>query len=87
MSKDPYHKILDTLLVIRDINQEFLTYSATDIKNLISSKMKAKKREPKALQRLYDLERMIGEIRDTLVLSKIMYEKELKEIEERKGNK
>ena len=79
---DPYYKIFDTLLVIRDIREEFKTYSAQDIQNLISAKMKAKKREPKALQRLYDLEKMIGEIRDTLVLAKLRYDKEKKENEE-----
>jgi hypothetical protein len=79
---DPYHKILDTLLVIRDLREEFRTYSAYNIKNLISAKMKAKKSEPKPLQRLYDLEKMIGEIRDTLVLAKIRYDKEKKENEE-----
>jgi len=87
MSKDPYHKILDTLLVIRDLSDEFKTYSATDIKNLISAKMKAKKREPKALQRLYDLEKMIGEIRDTLVLAKIMYENEENQINNKDDKK
>ena len=81
-SNDPYYKILDTIHTLKNVASEFNCYSANDIKNLINSKMKAKKREPKALQQLYDLEKRIGEIRDTLVLAKIMYDKEEKEKED-----
>ena len=51
------------LLVLRDTRERFSTYSASDIKALIASKMKAVKREPVALQELYRLERMISEVR------------------------
>jgi uridine kinase len=80
-SNDPYYKILDTIHTLKNVASEFNCYSANDIKNLINSKMKSKKREPKALQQLYDLEKRIGEIRDSFVLAKIIYDKEEKEHE------
>ena len=70
---DLYEKILDTLLVLRDVRERFQTYSASDIKALIASKMKAIKREPKALEHLYMLERMITDLRETLVTAKDEY--------------
>ena len=35
-----YHKIFDTLLVLRDVASYFKIYSAADIKNLIRAKLK-----------------------------------------------
>ena len=75
-SNDLYNKILDTFIILRDVSYEFKTYSANDIKNLIESKLKAKKREPKALQHLYELEKSISEIRDLFVKVKILQEPE-----------
>ena len=50
-----YYKIFDTMLILKDVSYIFQTYSATDIKKLIATKLKAKKREPKDLQALYNL--------------------------------
>ena len=65
-----YHKIFDTLLVLRDVSSDFKTYSAADIKALITAKLKAKKRNPKALQSLYELETMIRIIRESFIIAK-----------------
>jgi len=75
MSAEPkdhklYEKILDTMLVLRDVQDRFRTYSATDIKSLIASKMKSKQREPLALQHLYKLESMISDLRISLLIAK-----------------
>lgn len=64
-----YEKILDTFLVLRDTREHFRTYSSTDIKDLIKSKMKSV-REPAALRLLYQLETMITELRLTLSAEK-----------------
>ena len=65
-----YHKIFDTLLVLRDVASYFKIYSAADIKNLIRAKLKAKKRAPKDLQSLYELETMIRTIRESFIIAK-----------------
>jgi hypothetical protein len=65
-----YYKIFDTLLVLKDVSYIFQTYSATDIKNLIASKLKAKKQGPKDLQALYNLEMMIRNIREEFMIAK-----------------
>jgi hypothetical protein len=65
-----YHKIFDTLLVLRDVASDFKIYSAADIKNLIRAKLKAKKRAPKDLQSLYELETMIRVIRESFIIAK-----------------
>ena len=70
---DLYGKIFDTLLVLRDVRERFQTYSATDIKAMIDSKMKAVKREPKALEHLYLLEKMIADLREALITAKDEY--------------
>ena len=70
---DLYDKFFDTLLVLRDVRDRFQTYSASDIKALITSKMKAIKKEPKALEHLYLLEKMITELRETLITAKDEY--------------
>jgi hypothetical protein len=65
-----YYKIFDTMLVLKDVSDLFKTYSATDIKNLIASKLKAKKRGPKDLEALYNLEMMIRNIREEFIIAK-----------------
>lgn len=67
---DLYPKILDTLLVLRDVSYQFQTYSANDIKKLITAKLKAKKRGPKDLDALYNLEAMIRTIRESFIVVK-----------------
>ena len=57
-----YEKLFDTLLVLGYTRDHFRTYSAKDIKALISAKLKSV-REPGALQSLYKLETMITELR------------------------
>lgn len=65
-----YYKIFDTMLILKDVSYIFQTYSATDIKKLIATKLKAKKREPKDLQALYNLEMMIRNIREEFIVAK-----------------
>jgi hypothetical protein len=67
-----YEKILDMMLVLRDLQEGFKTYSANDIKKLIAAKMK-NKREPAVLQEVYRLEAMITELRLTFVVAKDEY--------------
>jgi hypothetical protein len=69
-TQNMYHKIFDTLLVLRDVASEFKIYSAADIKALIAAKLKAKKREPKGLQSLYELETMIRTVRESFIIAK-----------------
>ena len=68
-----YEKILDITIALRDVHDLFRPSSAQDIKKLIASKMKAKKKEPKALDQLYILEKMITELRETFVVAKDEY--------------
>jgi hypothetical protein len=56
-----YDKIFDILLMIRDTRDHFQTYSSTDIKKVIVSKRKI------PLQRLYKLESMITDLRESLI--------------------
>jgi hypothetical protein len=59
MSDDElYYKILDTMLVLRDVSLHFKPYSAQDIKKLIASKQR------RALKQLYKLEAMIADLRE-----------------------
>ena len=59
MSEDQlYYKIFDTLRVLRDVRDEFMTYSAQDIKKLVASKQR------RALKQLYRLEAMIADLRE-----------------------
>ena len=59
-----YTKVLDTLLVLRYTSEHFKIRSAQDIKKLIKAKLEAKTlKEPKDLQELYNLERLISELR------------------------
>lgn len=57
-----YDKIFDILLMLRDTREHFKTYSAADIKKLIASKRKL------ALKRLYKLESMITDLRESLII-------------------
>ena len=70
MSDKLYEKILNILLTLRDVREHFHTYSAQDIKRLIDSKMAAKMREPKALAQLYELEKLIANLRETFTEAK-----------------
>jgi len=64
MPDDLYTKVLDTLLVLRYTAEHFKIRSAQDIKKLIKSKLESKTlKEPKDLQELYTLEKMICELR------------------------
>ena len=65
-----YYKIFDTMLILKDVSYIFKTYSATDIKKLIATKLKAKKRGPKDLEALYNLEMMIRNIREEFIVAK-----------------
>jgi hypothetical protein len=64
-----YEKLLHTIIELRDVQARFKTYSARDIKALIASKMKSV-REPVDLRHLYNLEAMIGELRQGLTEAK-----------------
>jgi hypothetical protein len=57
--------LLDTILVLKDVNNTFKTYSADDIDKLIISKLKHG-RDPTDLKQLYHLEKMITELRMAL---------------------
>lgn len=68
---DPYEKILNTLLTLRDTAEHFKIRSAQDIKKLIQAKMTAKtQKEPKDLGILYALEKEIRELREAMDLEK-----------------
>lgn len=68
---DPYDKILNILLTLRDTAEHFKIRSAQDIKKLIKAKMDAKSlKEPKDLGKLYELEKMITDLRESLAAAK-----------------
>ena len=70
MEKDPklYEKIFDIFLALRDVRERFKTYSAPDINKLITAKLNAKsQKEPAPLQELYNLEKMITELRHAFI--------------------
>jgi len=69
MSEDPYYKLFDTLLSLRDTAEHFRIRSAQDLKKLIASKLNGV-REPRDLQLLYKLEAMITDLRKTLIIAK-----------------
>jgi hypothetical protein len=68
-----YYKILDMKIILRDVHYRFQPYSSTDVKNLITSKMKSL-REPGALKHLYTLEKEITQLRLALEKAKEVYE-------------
>jgi hypothetical protein len=89
MSDSLYGQILDTFLALRDTRERFKTYSAKDIKQLISSKMKSV-REPAALRELYKLEEMISKLRASFTEAKVqqnaLAESESKEATDKVGH-
>ena len=60
-----YTMLLDTLVVLKYVSEEFRTYSADDINKLITSKLK-RGRDPQSLKNLYDLEKRIKELQMAL---------------------
>jgi hypothetical protein len=58
-----YGKLLDILIVLKDEASYFIGHSARDLVKLIESAIHNKKRVPEGLQRLYDLENRIREVR------------------------
>jgi hypothetical protein len=68
-----YEKIVDIMLVLRDLREEIKCYSAQDIKKLIAANLKSVKKGPAALQELYRLEAMITELRLAFVVAKDEY--------------
>ena len=58
-----YPKLLDLKLVLRDTQDHFMTYSARDLLNLIHSSVQNKRKQPAALDLLYELETRIAEVR------------------------
>jgi hypothetical protein len=69
--EDLYDKILNIIIVLKDTRDAFLGYSAQDIKKLIKAKLEAKTlKEPKDLAKLYELEKMISDLRDTFIICK-----------------
>jgi hypothetical protein len=73
--EDLYNKILDIIILLKDTRDAFLGYSAQDIKKLIKAKLEAKTlREPKDLAKLYELEKMITDLREALAFSKALVE-------------
>ena len=68
---DPYEKIMNTLLTLRDTAEHFKIRSAQDIKKLIKAKLEAKSlKEPKDLGILYALEKEIRELREAMESAK-----------------
>jgi len=79
--EDPYNKILNILLSLRDTAEHFKIRSAQDIKKLIQAKMTAKTlKEPKDLAALYALEKEIRELREVMDLEKAKSEENNKNI-------
>lgn len=77
---DPYNKILEIIIVLREVRDRFQTYSAKDIKDLIASKLKSVKKEPIALEHLYLLEKMIADLREAMITAKDEYTAYINEI-------
>ena len=69
MADKLYDKIFDIMLVLRDTRERFSTYSAPDIKKLITAKMKAVRGGPADLQLLYKLGDMIAELQVSFELA------------------
>ena len=60
-----YPKLHDVIITLDAANKLFTPFSAQDIKELIAATMKAKKKTPAGLSKLYTLEAMIRELRET----------------------
>lgn len=56
-----YDKLFDILITVRDTREHFKCYSANDLKKLLASKKK------KDLNKLYILESMISDLRQSLI--------------------
>lgn len=69
--EDLYDKIFNIMLTLRDTRDDFRTYSAQDIKKLIKAKLEAKTlKEPKDLGKLYNLEKLIAELREAFMAAR-----------------
>lgn len=69
-TEDLYTKIFNILLVLRDTQDHFKPYSATDIKSLIKRGIEAKIKVPKPLKGLYELEKMISDLRNAFLIER-----------------
>ena len=65
MESAAYNKILDLLIELRDTQDHFKPYSASDIKGLIKRNEEAKN-VPRVLLDLYRLGDMIGVLRESM---------------------
>ena len=57
-----YEKILNMKIALRDVSDAFRPYSASDIKRIVASK-----RDSHDMLQLYELERLISEVRVELI--------------------
>jgi hypothetical protein len=67
---DIYLKLFDTRLVLRDTAEFFRIYSAEDLKSLVHAALHNKKKMPAGIQKLYELERRIAEVRAAISLER-----------------
>jgi len=65
-----YSKLLDTIIVLKQAVEHFKVYSANDLTKVIDSSIRNKRREPEGIQRLYNLEKRITEVRELLAEQK-----------------
>ena len=68
-----YQQLFNTLLVLRDTSEDLRCRSANDLKKVINSSIKSKRKEPSDIQKLYELEQMITDLRHLLMSAKIQY--------------
>ena len=60
-----FYKLRETLILLQHVASEFKTYSAADITRLIKAALNSKG-TPTALRHLYELEEMIGQLREII---------------------
>jgi hypothetical protein len=60
-----FHKLHETIILLLHVASEFKTYSAPDITRLIKTALTSKG-TPTALRHLYELEKMIAEVREII---------------------
>jgi len=65
-----YQQLLNTLLVLRDTSEDLRCRSANDLTKVINSSIKSK-REPSDIRKLYELEKMITDLRHLLMNARI----------------
>jgi hypothetical protein len=65
-----YPQLHDVIITLDAANKLFTPFSAQDIKDLITAKIKAKKKTPMRLEKLYKLEEMIRDLRETFDAAK-----------------